>query len=141
MPEPTIQVDTGGKSIHSYWVFEQPIAIKQWQELQADLLEYADGDRSIKNPSRVMRVPGFKHQKSGEVAEIVSSSGTRYSYQELRELMPRQKEPTLNFDGATHSPEDVQKIQPNTPPLTIFLTKDDRDLIERGVSEGGRNSN
>ncbi|MGD1702509.1 DUF3987 domain-containing protein [Dapis sp. BLCC M229] len=131
LPEPTIQVDTGGKSIHSYWVFEQPIAIKQWQELQADLLEYADGDRSIKNPSRVMRVPGFKHQKSGKVAEIVSSSGTKYSYQELRSTIPRQKEPIFNFD---------KTIQTNTPPLAIFLTKDDRDLIERGVSEGGRNN-
>ncbi|MDJ0516014.1 MAG: DUF3987 domain-containing protein [Trichodesmium sp. MO_231.B1] len=133
LPEPTIQVDTGGRSIHSYWVFEQPIAIKQWQELQADLLEYADGDRSIKNPSRVMRVPGFKHQKSGKVAEIVSSSGNNYSYQELRELVPQQQQPTLNFDSSTQPMADI-------PPLITFLTKDDRELIESGVSQGGRNN-
>ena len=26
------------------------------------------------------------------------------------------------------------------PPLTVFLTKDDRDLVQRGVSQGGRNN-
>lgn len=56
LPEPTFQVDTGGKSIHSFWVLAEPTAIADWCELQRDLLEYVDGDRSIKNPSRVMRL-------------------------------------------------------------------------------------
>ncbi|MGB3512975.1 MAG: DUF3987 domain-containing protein [Microcoleaceae cyanobacterium] len=132
LPKPTVQVDTGGKSIHSYWVLAQPIPIEQWKQLQADLLEYADADRSIKNPSRVMRVPGFKHQNSGVSAEIISSSGTRYSYQELRNIIPQQQQqPTLNFD---------RTMQLDTPSIIIFLTKDDRNLIERGVSQGGRNN-
>ncbi|NET17641.1 MAG: hypothetical protein F6K08_34870 [Okeania sp. SIO1H6] len=58
-------------------------------------MKHVDGDRSIKNPSRVMRVPGFKHQKSGKMAEIVSSSGSKYSYQELQSTIPRQKEATV----------------------------------------------
>ena len=61
LPEPTFQVDTGGKSIHSFWVFVEPIPIPDWCELQKDLLEYVDGDRSIKNPSRVMRLAGCWH--------------------------------------------------------------------------------
>jgi hypothetical protein len=61
LPEPTFRVDTGGKSVHSYWVFTQPIPIADWGELQGDLLEYVDGDRSIKNPSRVMRLAGCWH--------------------------------------------------------------------------------
>ena len=89
LPEPTVQIDTGGKSIHSYWVLAEPISIDEWKQLQADLLEYADADRSIKNPSRVMRVPGFKHQHSGVSAEIISNSGTHYSYQQLRVVLKR----------------------------------------------------
>ena len=61
LPSPTFQVDTGGKSIHSYWVFVEPIPIADWCELQRDLLEYVDGDRSIKNASRVMRLAGCWH--------------------------------------------------------------------------------
>jgi hypothetical protein len=106
LPEPTFQVDTGGKSIHSYWVFTQPIPIADWCELQRNLLEYVDGDRSIKNPSRVMRLAGCWHirvkskvksQKSkvGENSEveynqsrIISESGCTYSYSQLRSLIP-----------------------------------------------------
>ena len=50
LPEPTMQVDTGGKSIHSYWVFTDAIAPDQWRSLQKRLLEHADADRTLKNP-------------------------------------------------------------------------------------------
>ena len=61
LPEPTLQVDTGGKSIHNYWVFAEPISVDDWKSLQTRLLDHADADRSLKNPSRVMRLPGTFH--------------------------------------------------------------------------------
>ncbi|NES68499.1 MAG: hypothetical protein F6K24_26335, partial [Okeania sp. SIO2D1] len=104
LPEPTYQIDTGGKSIHSYWVFDKPSPVEDWKTLQADLLEFSKADRSIKNPSRVMRLPGFAHQKSCNVAEIISQSGKRYSYEELRQVVPTQQTQTLNFSqpAVTH---------------------------------------
>lgn len=87
LPEPTFQVDTGGKSIHSYWVLVAPIGIDSWRELQKALLEFADGDRNIKNSSRVMRLAGCYHS-SGEMSRIISNSGKRYSYEELRAIIP-----------------------------------------------------
>ena len=77
LPQPTFQVDTGGKSIHSYWVFEQPIAIEQWCELQRDLLEYSDADRSIKNPARVMRLAGAWHVGIEEAGGSFEAGGRR----------------------------------------------------------------
>ena len=113
LPEPTFQVDTGGKSIHSFWVFTQPIPISDWCELQRDLLEYVDGDRSIKNPSRVMRLAGCWHIRvnseleirnselrvNSEVGDgqleveynqsrIISESGCTYTYSQLRSVIP-----------------------------------------------------
>jgi hypothetical protein len=35
LPEPTVQVDTGGKSIHSYWVFEEPIHLNYGHLMKA----------------------------------------------------------------------------------------------------------
>ncbi|NBR91409.1 MAG: hypothetical protein EBS68_16160, partial [Rhodobacteraceae bacterium] len=61
LPEPSLQVDTGGKSIHTYWVLADPIAPDQWRSMQKRLLEHADADRTLKNPSRVMRLPGTYH--------------------------------------------------------------------------------
>jgi hypothetical protein len=65
--EPTIQVDTGGKSIHSYLCFPGSLSLpaSKWSELQTDLLEYMDGDRALKNPSRVMRLAGGYHIHPG----------------------------------------------------------------------------
>jgi hypothetical protein len=61
LPAPTVQVDTGGKSIHTYWVLEEPIEPEVWRGVQTRLLDYVDGDRTLKNPSRVMRLPGTRH--------------------------------------------------------------------------------
>jgi hypothetical protein len=137
-------VDTGGKSIHSYWVFDQPIDCDRWCELQKDLLEYADADRSIKNPARVMRLAGAWHismnsevgmrnaENGGMNAEfgsgyaaanagdagqnsengngnsaiyqqshLISESGQKYSFEDLRSLIPHsQQETALPLEDA-----------------------------------------
>ena len=132
LPEPTLQVDTGNKSIHSYWVLDKSVPVQDWKKLQSDLLDFSNGDRSIKNPAKPMRAPGFKHQKTDEVVKIVSKSGKKYGYTELRELIPlvEKEKPTL-FTQATN----VQGI-----PLENCLSRDDRSLISGGTSQGGRNN-
>jgi len=72
LPEPTLQIDTGGKSIHSYWVFDEFVEVEKWRSLQTDLLEFADADRALKNPSRVMRLAGAWHS-SGKQSLIISN--------------------------------------------------------------------
>ena len=133
LPEPTLQVDTGGKSVHSYWVFDAPCQIGDWKILQSNLLEFADADRSIKNPSRVMRLAGFKHQKTGELAHIVSNSGTHYSFDQIRGIVPAE------------SPEENRpiltvEITVSDTPLQVCLSKDSRESLVNGAGEGGRNA-
>jgi len=90
LPEPTFQVDTGGKSIHSYWVFDKLINVLDWKELQADLLSFSDADRTIKNPSRVMRLAGANHISSSGVfpTQLINVTENKYSYSSLREIIP-----------------------------------------------------
>ncbi len=127
LPQPTIQIDTGGKSIHSYWRLQSDCDITQWRTLQADLLAFSDADRSIKNPSRVMRLAGFIHPGTGQLSTIVHRSDQCYSYDELRAIVPHQQRSTNN--------------SPQTPlPLEICLTHDDRALLQNGASEGHRNT-
>ena len=122
LPKPTLQIDTGGKSIHSYWRLTPSCPITEWRELQADLLEFADADRSIKNPSRVMRLAGFAHQNTGQIATIVSKSGQVYAYEELRAIVPHRGQPL------------------SIVPLEVCLTRDDRSLIQHGAPQGQRNT-
>jgi len=63
-------------------------------------LEYLDGDRSLKNYSRIMRLAGSWYMKGDApgttAAKIAVNSGERYSYEHLRELVPtQQKNPEL----------------------------------------------
>ncbi|NJM20647.1 MAG: hypothetical protein HC836_36285 [Richelia sp. RM2_1_2] len=145
---PSLQIDSGGKSIHSYWVFDNPIDKSVWKTLQADLLEFSDADRSIKNPSRVMRLAGCYHSpaKNDNQSKIITNSGKRYSFEELRSIIPSFQAPTsspkaVNNSSRLQASPDYQ-IQPNDEvPLDVCLTKHDRTLIKSGVSEGGRNVN
>ena len=81
LPEPTVMVTTGGKSAHLYWVLTEPLDPDAWRALQRRLLAYCDADRSLCNPSRLMRLPGFayvdKHTRvsNGNRAEVVKPLG------------------------------------------------------------------
>jgi AAA domain len=149
LPEPTLQIDTGGKSIHSYWVFDEFVAVENWRSLQTELLEFADADRSLKNPSRVMRLAGARHS-SGNQSLIASNSGKRYIYDELRAIVPTKElpEPSLFQASSTVKPlaaddipdtyEDIAVPVPASVPLEECLAKRSRELLG-GISEGGRN--
>jgi uncharacterized protein (DUF927 family) len=159
LPEPTFQVDTGGKSIHSYWVLSEPVAIEHqppekeggkgrctgdWIDLQRDFLEYSNGDRSIKNPSRVMRLAGFTHKGTGDSSNIISRAGKTYSYDELRTLIPREVEKPkaertakktrtpANRPAATQGKEFLPSD--DAVSLRRFLSADSQTLVERGTS-------
>src|SRR4028119_18977 len=144
LPEPTLQVDTGGKSIHSYWVFDESVVVEDWRSLQTDLLEFADADRSLKNPSRVMRLAGAWHS-SGNPSVIVRNSGKRYTYADLRAIVLKsEKTEPLLFQPKLHPPSTVSRCEditipvPASVPLEECLAKSSRNLLN-GISEGGRN--
>ncbi len=163
LPKPTLQIDTGGKSIHTYWALQKPIPISLWKKLQRDLLEYTKADRSIKNPARLMRLGGGWHISVNEKGEtihnqstIISASGNKYIYEELRAIVPETPEKVLktpkNQQQSTNKPNNVmnspQKIKnpqeiclpvPEAVPLECCLAKENRQLLS-GVSEGERNS-
>lgn len=88
LPEPTLQVLTGNKSVHNYWVLDKPCSVEQWKNIQIRLIEYCDSDRALKDPCRVMRVPGYVHSKTGQLAEVVHCSENRVTLRELDALLP-----------------------------------------------------
>ena len=92
LPEPTVSVCTGGKSIHLYWVLNEPMAPEAWCKLIKRLIEYCGADPANKNPSRLMRLPGSIYiNKQGEqtgVAKIIHSSDRRYSASEIEACLP-----------------------------------------------------
>lgn len=88
--EPTFTIFSGDKSMQPYWLFDEPIAPEYWRELQVLLIEIMQADESNKNLSRVFRLAGAWHVKPDREpikTEIVSDSGIRYSYNDLRDQL------------------------------------------------------
>jgi hypothetical protein len=138
LPEPTMQVATGGKSIHSYWVLSEPLAPEQWRELQRRLLAHADADRSISNPSRVMRLPGCWYMHSdtrpGELVQIIHKNGCRYSAAEIEACMP-----DLELAGTSLAPEPAERVRSaEAIPLEELLPQQLERLALQGSPEGSR---
>jgi hypothetical protein len=158
LPEPSLQIATR-KSVHTYWVFAEPLPVEQWRELQVALLAYTGSDQSLKNPSRVMRLAGAYHIKPGcppVRCDIIHQSDKRYSHEDLRAAIPvvQPMQPVLELvpqlEARAHSSnaapqyqryEDIQIPVPASVPLEVCLAKESRTLLESGVSEGGRNTN
>jgi RecA-family ATPase len=148
LPKPTFQVRTGGKSIHSYWVFDEPLDIEtpaeaeKYKKLLIDLIEMVDGDRSNKNLSRVMRLPGGYHIKPGRnpvKSVCISVSGKRYGFRELRDIVPELGLDKSNRKNWNEFSSHFRMPCDTEVPLTIALSRQSRELINSGVSEGSRN--
>lgn len=86
--EPSIIVKTR-KSLHVYWLIRNG-DIKQFRSIQKMLSVFFDGDRSIHNESRTMRIPYFYHMKQEPImVEIVHFKPENvYSQQDLIEVLP-----------------------------------------------------
>lgn len=135
LPNPSIQVRTR-KSIHTYYVTDCSVA--EWRALQSDLLEHSNGDRSLKNPSRVLRLAGCWHVKAGEepiLCELIQDDGLVYSYQELRAIVPKKDNHQDSRQTRQTTTSYIDAI-----PLEKCLTKDDRSSIQSGSVEGNRNN-
>lgn len=48
---PSIRVETL-KSVHAYWLIKDDCSEQDWRDVQQRLIDYFDGDKTIKNPSR-----------------------------------------------------------------------------------------
>ncbi|MEY4807481.1 MAG: Phormidium phage MIS-PhV1B [Cyanobacteriota bacterium] len=94
LPEPTAMVKTGGKSVHCYWRLLEPMAPEPWRVLQGRLIDYAGGDTACKNPSRLMRLPGFRYidkttgKLTANIAELIHQSTSRYTAAEIEACLP-----------------------------------------------------
>ena len=145
LPKPTIQVDTGGKSIHTKYALSTPCSVEQWRELQADLLEFTDGDHKLKNPSRVMRLAGAYYIKPGSTpiqSKLILNAGKTYSYEQLRATIPKRQLTAAQTNQVKwHEFEQSFRLPINDAvPIYECLTKANRDFIDRGARKGERNA-
>ncbi len=63
LPNPTVVIYSG-HGTHCYWRLSEPIDdLDKWKQIQERLICALHSDKSIKNPERIMRLPGFLNVK------------------------------------------------------------------------------
>lgn len=74
------------KSVHGYWLCAEGVTREQWERVQCGLIAYFGSDKSIKNPSRPMRLPFFDHLSYDETARSMSRKPVKWLRGGLMEL-------------------------------------------------------
>ena len=66
---PHIEVESSPGKWHAYWLVND-VTLEQFTPLQAALIKKFNGDPSVKDLPRVMRLPGFWHLKPGNAPHM-----------------------------------------------------------------------
>jgi archaellum biogenesis ATPase FlaH/biotin operon repressor len=92
--EPTMVVRTAN-GYHAYWVFSEPVSPKDCEEWNRGLVELIGSDGNSIDAARVLRIPGFIHQKGDPfVVAIQVRSGKKYKAAEITWKKVAKPEPT-----------------------------------------------
>lgn len=114
LPSPSIIVFSG-HGWHVYWSMSEFSDLKAWRDLQADLSRLLGSDPKVKNPERVMRLPGFDNHKPGKPvvksALVDCEPGRRYEFSQLREIVPQHPKPTPRPAPRHGSSDDDRKLK------------------------------
>lgn len=105
--EPHIIVETSPGRFHAYWLVHD-CPKERFTFLQAELAKKFNGDNKIKDLSRVMRLPGYWHQKKGSFQTRILQANPAltygYSVNELMTGLGLDAQPTIHFASKTASP-------------------------------------
>ena len=122
LPEPTLAIWSGHRSLHLYWCAKEGMALApaEWKKAQARLIaaikEVAPGagvDEKIRDLPRVMRSPGAIHPATGERSRIHSEGGERFDLAALVELLPAKARPSgVTINRGLPRPEAPAKTLP-----------------------------
>ena len=91
---PSLIVESSPGRYHAYW-FAQDVPLNGFTALQKNIIRMFKGDPSVHDLSRVLRVPGFFHQKSKIpfLSRVCGGSGDMFSYRDLVSFFPPETVP------------------------------------------------
>lgn len=129
-PSMVVRSSTDDK-IHAYWIVVD-CPPEKWTAIQVQLIAHFESDPSCKNPSRVMRIPGYWHTKAEPIrTEIIEENEADYTFSEFCEA--------FDFDPKyqLYSEKPVELPEGWTPPEGIgerILKAADYQISKIGTS-------
>jgi Protein of unknown function (DUF3987)/RepB DNA-primase from phage plasmid len=108
--EPHVIVESSPDRYHAYWMVDG-LPLDQFGPVQKAIAARFNGDSSVKDPSRVMRLPGFIHQKAEPFRSRIAQVNERLPYdvsEILAEFEPSPAQPAAN--GYAHDVEPMSGL-------------------------------
>lgn len=83
--EPSAIIETSQGRFHCYWMLNGHLPVEDFSRYQKAIARRFNGDPKVNNKSRLMRCPGFLHQKEATPfqSQIISLNSKRYAPQEI----------------------------------------------------------
>ena len=124
LPEPTVSLETGGKSIHHYWVLDEPMAPEVWRVLTRRLIDHTGADPQNKNPSRLMRLPGsiYYDKETGEPigqCKLIGGCERRYDAADIEACLPAPIPPKAAASTRQLAATPNRQSSDGWPPRTV----------------------
>ena len=86
--EPSIIVESSAGRYHLYWIVAD-LPLEEFEGIQRNLAKIFDGDAKVCDLPRVMRLPGFCHQKAEPfLTREIGGNGQTYTRAEILEAYP-----------------------------------------------------
>ncbi|MGD7025248.1 DNA-primase RepB domain-containing protein [Rossellomorea vietnamensis] len=89
--EPTYIIETRN-GLHAYWFIEEGSTAEEFAECEKRLIQHFNADPVVKNPNRLLRVPGTKWCKDPRnkyPVRILEDNQTRYKIKDIINSLPK----------------------------------------------------
>ncbi len=116
------------KSVHSYWLISGDCNRTEWEQVQERLIDFFGSDPTIKDASRVMRVPRFnyvtydpeikKYSHERMIDTVVFEPSRRFTVEQMLENFPAKE-----ITKETKTKQKPEKKEGQTNPLKIRVPK------------------
>ncbi|WP_456670434.1 DNA-primase RepB domain-containing protein [Bradyrhizobium sp. USDA 3240] len=134
-PPPSFAVQSSPGKLHIYWQTQHHTDRNKFTLLQRKLIQHFDGDKTVIDPSRVLRLPGFLHLKTPEQPHLVTCwSLSGYG----RPIAPGMLEialarvPVIDGTGGRHPLGEASLQAPSLDLAMRALNAIDPNTLDRG---------
>lgn len=134
-PIPTFAVQSSPGKYHVYWIVEPYVGNDFYTLHQRKLRQFYDGDKSVIDPTRVLRVPGFYHLKNPQQPFMVqiwalNGYGRRIPVVEIQTALAQVN--VIDGGGSRHKLGDPDMSAPSLDWLQKSLSLVNPNDLERG---------
>lgn len=131
-PVPSFAVSSSNNKYHVYWCVNPYVSNDYASNIQRKLRQFFDGDKSVTDPSRVMRVPGTLHLKNPSQPALVTFIPLSYARHQVETLAAALEHVNvIDGSGERHALGDPDLAAPSLDWVVFAMASCDPNTLDR----------